>query len=102
MTGQKCQEESDQTLYLHPKLFLPVSTLQSAIGETDAKVGQFEEIPASSGGGGNTLDADAVVGIREDVARQMAGLEERLTELKTDVNRQEEATSNRLKMVIKF
>ena len=80
--------------------FLPVSTLQSAIGETDAKVGQFEDIP--SGGGGNTLDADAVVGIREDVARQMAGLEERLTELKTDVNRQEEATSNRLKMVIKF
>ena len=81
--------------------FLPVSTLQSAIGETDAKVGQFEDIPVASGGGGNTLDADAVVGIREDVARQMAGLEERLTELKTDVNRQEEATSNRLKMVIK-
>ena len=66
-------------------------------------MGQFEEIPSQSGGAGSTA-ADGVdfLGIREDVARQMTRMEDRFTELKTDVNRQEETIANRLKMVGKI
>ena len=76
--------------------------MQSAIGETDAKVGQFEEIPAQSGTGSIAADEVDFLGIREDVARQMTRMEDRFTELKTDVNRQEETIANRLKMVSKI
>ena len=44
-------------------------------------------------------DVADMTGIREDVARQMTSLEERFTDLKTDVNRQEETIANRLKVV---
>ena len=61
-------------------------------------MGQFEESPAPAS---TATDAD-FVGVREDVARQMTRMEEKFTDLKTDVNRQEETIANRLKVIRKY
>ena len=84
---------------LDDKLRVGMAAMQSAIGETDAKFGEAKHEAAVSVDEAERISQEHLSGIREDVAHKMARMEEKFTDLKTDVNRQEETINNKFRVV---